>query len=181
MNKLAFVSVVLLAGCGDDDATGGTPTPAGTDISGVYVVTAHTENTLACDTEGTARTEPTHFAVRPGSQVGYYAVACASATDCPTDLAQAAFDGNFIANLDTVETDGWSSELTVSADIGVDCTLSFSTSRATVADDGSLTLELWTYEDHVPSGDAACSPTEALARGTAMDCQSRERIVGAPL
>ena len=157
---------VLLAGC--------TETADGPDLTGVWRVTLHTENTAGC-TPGAALTDPAYLKFSKESIFGqeYFQYVGCSDAGITCDAGNGLFDLSYATSI----PDGWQAEIYSSAGDPAHCSMTATVSTAVVGRDGALTIETRSST----AADIAvtdCSPDEAKARLAAgtLTCERFEQL-----
>ena len=162
----ALVGALAWGGCGGADSA---------DLSGIYAVTSHTENTNACDVEGPAVTTPPYISFERQSIFGvvYYTY-----SSCP-DATGTGCTGGGLFSLPFTELipGGRKAEVSASSGVVPSCSLSYTVSTAILGADGALRIETRRYRETITiASDAECSSDAAKTRGTSMPCTSFEAI-----
>jgi hypothetical protein len=167
MGKLGLFALVLCAG-----ACGG-----GADIEGTWQVTHHTENTAACDVEGTAQTD---VAAMRFSKQDFFGTEFLQVELCgdltPTSCGSPGRPYLFAEEIDS----GYRAQFSEAAGGGEfgDCVLGFGFATAVRTDD-TLRLEMTSYAETVAGLSAdACNTDEAASRGDGMPCEKYEVLEG---
>jgi hypothetical protein len=173
MHRLIVGLVVLaFAGCGDDGKDAGY-------FVGVYEVTYHTRNEVACDVEGAPSTDYDYFQLTEDEFFGRTFLAFA---ECGTSDPTSCSGGGIFNSYFKLSGD-WVNELMTSSGGGdIACVLGFVHGEMVEQDDGSLRFEIFSYvEEDDTLSEEECDTDLAQARGDSMPCESYEVIVGAPL
>lgn len=149
MRLTAFTCLAVAAAC--------TETSEGPDLTGLWRVTSHTENTTGC-TPGAAVTDPPYIQFSRETLFGqeYFQWApCSAPGTCETT---SLFDLSYAKAI----PGGYEAQIYVASGDATACSLGATVSTAIVADDGSLTIETRINTKDSITG-TACTTDEAKA------------------
>jgi hypothetical protein len=148
-------------------ACGGPP-----DLTGTYMVTAHTVSSPTCDAPAPA-TDPAYVVFEQSSLLGqeyfsYEGCNDAAGTDCP-------FGAGLLFYAEEID-DGWRAAVySSSSGGGTSCILSYISSDAILRGD-TLTIDTVEHEDGSDRPEIECDPDTAQSLGTSMPCIGVEHI-----
>lgn len=164
---MVIAILVACAACGDDDV----------DLSGIYAVTHHTENSGDCVAEGNDVDDPPFFSMDPGELFGVDIFAYSECTSADPISCQA---GGLFFQLPI--DGGWRNEQSGIIG-GGNCVLSFQEATAVFEPSGDLRIESRRYEEaaEFPFSDPRCTTDEAELRGDTMPCAEFLVITGTPV
>jgi len=169
--RVCYIAAVLaLAACGDDGDDAST-------FVGLYEVTHHTRNETACDQEGPASDDFTHFALTEGDLFGQSYLSFGECTSA--DPASCQNLGIFSAYIRF--GGAWTNELHSSSGGGdASCFLGYVHGTMTKLDEpGELRFETRVYnEEDDTLSEEECDPDTAEARGDDMPCELFEVVEG---
>jgi hypothetical protein len=148
----------LLVVLGLSTALACTETADGPDLTGVWRITSHSENTAGC-TPGAAVTDPPYIQFTKETLFGqefYQWAACTSPTTC--DEPNGLFGLAYAKAIDN----GWEAQIYIASGNMANCSLGATVSTAVVGGDGGLTIETRAHEKTDVSG-LMCDADEAKA------------------
>ena len=162
---ITLLTLAAMSGCGSD-----------ADLTGVYLMTSHTENLSDCTVEGAAVDEPTYFALEKEDLFGqeYF-----SYSECTSAELTSCSGGGLFGLIFSIAIDnGWRGEVSMSSGSGDPCHLSYGEHSAVFQDDDSLRIEARVWGEEVTVSEADCHYDEAEDRGKDMPCESFQVLVG---
>lgn len=165
--RLALLLLANLCACGDSKV----------DLSGMYLVTYHTQNESDCSVEGASVDEPAYFLMAEEDIFGqtYYSLG-----ECESqDESTCSGGGLFLGMIFSKPIDnGWAGEMSMSSGSGDPCALTYSEAEAVFQDDDSLRVEVRAWGEETTVGEGECGYELAEERGTDMPCTNFEVMIG---